>query len=219
MTEVIEKFEIRNRWTNAVQFTAEISVKPDMTYAVKLGLAVKWGVKARADLTGANLTGADLTGANLARAYLTGANLTGANLTGANLTGAYLTGAYLTGAYLPGAHLTGANLPGAYLTGAYLAGANLTGAKLAEVITISKTPIQVQGIGPWPVIIFDRHMKIGCQLHSLAEWEAFDNREIIAMDGRDAAKFWAINKDMLLGLARAHGRSFEPLAKALGEGQ
>jgi hypothetical protein len=194
MTEVIEKFEIRNRWTNAVQFTAEISVKPDMTYAVKLGLAVKWGVKARADLTGANLTGADLTGANLARAYLTGANLTGANLTGANLTGAYLTGAYL-------------------------AGANLTGAKLAEVITISKTPIQVQGIGPWPVIIFDRHMKIGCQLHSLAEWEAFDNREIIAMDGRDAAKFWAINKDMLLGLARAHGRSFEPLAKALGEGQ
>ena len=199
MSEVIEKFEVRNRWTNAVQFTAEISVKPDMTYAVKLGLAVKWGVKARANLDGA---------------YLAGANLDGANLAGANLAWANLDGAYLDGANLAGANLARANLDGANL-----AGANLDGAKLSDDITISKTPIQLQGIGPWPVIIFDQHMKIGCQFHSLAEWEAFDNREIIAMDGRDAAKFWATNKDMLLGLARAHGRSFEPFAKALGEGQ
>ena len=215
MTEVIEKFEVRNRWTNAVQFTAEISVKPDMTYAVKLGLAVKWGVK-----TGANLAGAYLDGANLAGANLDGANLDGANLAGAYLARANLAGAYLARANLARANLDGANLDGANLARANLAGAYLARAKLSEDITISKTPIQLQGIGPWPVIIFDQHMKIGCQFHSLAEWEAFDNRKIIAMDGRDAAKFWATNKDLLLGLARAHGRSFEPVpAKALGEGQ
>ena len=81
------KFEIRNRWTNEVQVTAEIECDESTSVSVKLGLAVKWAVKAPANLTGANLTGADLTGA-----YLTGANLTGANLTGAYLTGANLAG-------------------------------------------------------------------------------------------------------------------------------
>jgi hypothetical protein len=59
----LEKFEVRNRWTNAVQFTAEIEVTPDMAARGKLGLAVKWGVKSRADLSGADLYGADLSGA------------------------------------------------------------------------------------------------------------------------------------------------------------
>jgi hypothetical protein len=68
MTSTLEKFEIRNRFTNAVQFTAEISVTPDMTYSVKLGLAVKWAVKARADLARADLAGAYLAGAYLAGA-------------------------------------------------------------------------------------------------------------------------------------------------------
>ena len=48
---------------------------------------------ARANLTGANLTGANLTGANLTEADLYGANLTRADLYGANLTEANLTGA------------------------------------------------------------------------------------------------------------------------------
>ncbi len=39
----LEKLEVRNRWTNAVQFTAEIEVTPAMTHRVKLGLAVRWG--------------------------------------------------------------------------------------------------------------------------------------------------------------------------------
>ena len=86
------KFEIRNRWTNEVQVTAEIECDESTSVSVKLGLAVKWAVKAPANLTGANLTGADLTGA-----YLTGADLTGANLAGADLAGAYLAGANLAG--------------------------------------------------------------------------------------------------------------------------
>ena len=68
-------FEVRNRWTGEVQFTAQITCAPDATPAVKLGLAVKGGVKEKAYLAGANLAGADLAGA-----YLAGANLDGANL-------------------------------------------------------------------------------------------------------------------------------------------
>jgi len=105
-----EQFDVRNRWTNAVQFTAEITCAPDATYSVKLGLAVKWAVNARANLTDANLADANLAGANLADAYLTGANLTDANLAGANLTRAYLARANLAGANLADANFAGAKI-------------------------------------------------------------------------------------------------------------
>ena len=104
------KQEIRNRWTNAVQFTADITCAPDATIGVRIGLAVKWARK-----NGANLSGADLSGANLRGAYLRSADLSGANLRGANLSGAYLRGANLYDANLRDADLYGANLYGANL--------------------------------------------------------------------------------------------------------
>ena len=75
--KTIEKFEVRNRWTGAVQFTAEISATPDMFPSIKLGLAVDWARKNGADLRGADLRGADLRDADLRGADLRGANLYG----------------------------------------------------------------------------------------------------------------------------------------------
>ena len=98
MSKQLEKFEVHNRFTGAVQFTAKIETTPDMTPRVKLGLAVKWAVKERAYLADANLAGA----------YLADANLAGANLAGANLAGAYLADANLADANLAGANLAGA---------------------------------------------------------------------------------------------------------------
>ena len=121
MTEI---FNILNRFTGAVQFSAEIECKPDELPSIKLGLAVRVAVEA---------------GADLARA----------NLPGANLAGAYLAGANLTGAYLAGANLAGANLTGAYLARANLARANLAGAYLADAknadIAIARTRILSEG--------------------------------------------------------------------------
>ena len=74
------KQEIRNRWTNAVQFTADITCAPDATIGVRIGLAVKW-----ARQNGANLRDAKLSGADLRDADLSGANLRGADLRDANL--------------------------------------------------------------------------------------------------------------------------------------
>ena len=87
------KFEIKSRWTGAVQFTAEIECADEAPISLKIGLAVKWGIKSRADLSGADLYGADLSGANLSRANLYGADLYGANLSRANLSRADLYGA------------------------------------------------------------------------------------------------------------------------------
>jgi uncharacterized protein YjbI with pentapeptide repeats len=95
---------------------------------------------AKADLTGANLTGADLTGVNLQDAILTKANLAGADLSMANLRGANLVHADLRNATLLGTELRGANLMGATLYGAEglwvgrLGGTNLFDALLPESV-------------------------------------------------------------------------------------
>ena len=107
------KFDVLSYFTGKVQFTAEIECREDTDYSVKLGLAVQWAIKSRANLGGANLRGANLRGADLR-----GANLSDANLRGANLSGANLSGANLSGAYLGDANLRGANLSGAYLSDA-----------------------------------------------------------------------------------------------------
>jgi len=127
--QVTEKFEVRNRWTNRIQFTAEIKCNPDASIGVKLGLAVRWGYRSGAVLSGADLSGADLSGADLR-----GAVLSGAVLSGAVLSGAVLRGAVLSGAVLRDADLRGAVLRGAVLRDADLSGADLSGAPKIENI-------------------------------------------------------------------------------------
>ena len=144
------KFQIKNRWTSAVQFECELPTKYESkSYGVQLGAAVKIAVGARANLADAYLAGVDLTDANLTRANLMGAILAGANLMGAILAGAdlasaYLTDANLTRANLMGAILAGADLARADLTGAYLTSADLTGAYLASanLTSANLTPIR-----------------------------------------------------------------------------
>jgi hypothetical protein len=99
-TAATEMVEVRNRWTNRVQFTAEIVCRPDASIGVKLGLAVKWARKSDADLRGADLRGADLRGADLRDADLRGADLSGADLRDADLRDADLSDADLRGAVL-----------------------------------------------------------------------------------------------------------------------
>ena len=98
------KFDVLNRFTSAVQFTAEIECAPDAPISIKMGLAVRWAIKTGANLADANLADAYLAGANLADANLARAYLARANLAGANLADAYLARAYLARAYLAGAN-------------------------------------------------------------------------------------------------------------------
>ena len=108
--------------------------------------------------------------------------------------------ANLARANLAWANLARASLYGANLDGASLYGANLDGAKFGDGVTAARGIRQVLGLR-WPVTIFDNHMRIGCQLHSLADWAAFTKRDIVEMDGTDALLFWRRHKAMLLALA------------------
>ena len=107
------KFDVRNRYTGEVKFTADIDCTEGTPTSIKLGLAIRWAVASKADLSRAYLREANLSGA-----YLREANLSEANLSGADLSGADLSRAYLREANLSGANLSGADLSGAYLSGA-----------------------------------------------------------------------------------------------------
>ena len=54
------QFDVKNRSTGDVQFTAEINCIDDTPTSLKLGLAVRWAIKHDADLADANLAGANL---------------------------------------------------------------------------------------------------------------------------------------------------------------
>ena len=104
------KFEIKSRWTGSVKFTAEIDADDSTSHRVKIGLAVKWAIENRVDLSGADLRGAILRDADLSGAILRDADLSGAILRDADLRGADLRDADLSDADLSGADLRGADL-------------------------------------------------------------------------------------------------------------
>ena len=59
------QLEIKNRWSDDVQFVAEIDCDKDAALSLKVGLAVKWAFKSGANLCDANLRDANLRGADL----------------------------------------------------------------------------------------------------------------------------------------------------------
>jgi len=117
------KYEIKNRYTGEVQFTADIDCEENAPTGLKVGLSAKWGVVnnanlSEADLCWADLREADLRGADLREADLREANLSRANLREANLSEADLRWADLRWADLREAGLIVLQLPlwTAYIT-------------------------------------------------------------------------------------------------------
>ena len=127
---------------------------------------------------------------------------------------ANLRGANLSGANLSDASLSGADLRDASLSDAYLSGANLSDASFGEGVTAEQGVLQLIGLR-WDVIIFDAHMRIGCQMHPLSDWASFDDRRIAEMDGVHALRFWRQHKSALLTLAQ-RGNAPAAIAKAEG---
>ena len=85
------KYDVLNRYSGDVQFTADIDCKDSDSHSVKITAAIHWAIENKANLSGANLRGANLSWANLSGANLSWANLSWANLSEANLSGANLS--------------------------------------------------------------------------------------------------------------------------------
>ena len=194
-------------WNGNVLHTIEAdNIKAAMEALVKseanLSGVNLWGANlSGVNLRGANIWGANLWEANLSGVNLSGANLRGTNLSGANLRGADLSGADLRGANLSGADLCGANLRGVDLRGVDLRGANLRGATYRKGTPLTKNPIQIDGL-TWPILILDAHLKIGCELHTFVEWEAFTDKEISRME-EQALTWWKQHKEAIFAVIKA----------------
>jgi len=115
------KFDVKNRYTGDVQFTAEIECDDNADMSIKLGLAIQWGYKNKKPLEGANMEGANMAGANMADANMAGANMEGANMARANMAVANMEGANMAGANMAGANMAGANMAGANMAVANMA--------------------------------------------------------------------------------------------------
>jgi len=124
------KFEIKNWLSGAVIFTAEIECADDAPLSIKLGLAVKKAVEAKASLRSADLSYADLRSADLRSADLSYADLRSADLRSADLSSADLSYADLRSADLSYADLRSADLRSADLSYADLRSADLRYADL-----------------------------------------------------------------------------------------
>jgi Pentapeptide repeats (8 copies) len=96
--------------------------------------------------------------------------------------------------------LIGANLRVADLSGADLSGARLSGAIYGDA-TMGKRIVQLSGLR-WPICIFDNHIKIGCEMHTVEAWRSFSDDYIMAMN-IDALEFWEKCKAIILGIAEA----------------
>ena len=217
------KFDVSNRFTGDVQFTAEIDCDDTVARSVKMGLAIKWGLKQRANLRGANLweanlrganlweanlwevdlRGANLRGANLWQADLWEADLRGANLRRANLWQADLRKADLRGANLRGANLREADLRGADLREANLLGADLRGANLCLYDDVGNAYIRFIQTDVYQVAYTADHIQIGCEKHSIGDWMAFDDARIRLMDGKFAVEWWAKWKPIITQMIEA----------------
>ena len=104
-------------------------------------------------------------------------------------------------ANLSGANLYGANLSGAHLYGANLSVANLSGADLCGE-KLTKTPLQILGF-KYFVLILNRQIKIGCEIHNAEKWRNFKDSEIEKMD-EGALTWWKIHKEAILSLHKIH---------------
>jgi len=150
-----------------------------------------------ADLRGVDLREADLRGVDARGVDARGADLRYADLREADLRGVDARGVDLFRTNLRDADLRDVNLFGAKLRDADLFGANLFGEKLTT------TPTQVIGY-KYFIFIAGEKMKIGCELHSIDEWNNFKRRDIVKMDGDNAWLWWKEHKPLIMPIAKHH---------------
>ena len=67
---------------------------------------------------------------------------------------------------------------------------------------VSKSLIQINGLR-WIVTINDVGIQIGCEHHSTADWDLFDDSRIAQMSD-DAVDFWKKYKQAIIDLANVH---------------
>lgn len=68
------------------------------------------------------------------------------------------------------------------------------------------SPIVITG-AKYHITITDKHIRIGCKFHRIADWFGFSDQKIISMDGKCALKFWRTWKPILINICDGERRA------------
>jgi len=115
--------QIKNRWNGSVLFSHEAE---ENSMKITLSMAIK----ARANLSGSDLSDSNLSGSDLSDSNLSGSNLSGSDLSDSNLSGSDLSGSNLSDSNLSDSNLSGSDLSGSNLSDSNLRGSNLSDSDL-----------------------------------------------------------------------------------------
>ncbi|MDB5490576.1 MAG: pentapeptide repeat family protein [Micavibrio sp.] len=196
--DIMHQYSVKSASTETLLFSGQYR-----TLSECVAEAVACGVSMRsADFRNANLINAELDGGDFSGALFSGANLTGANLSEADLRRTDFSNAVLHGAILCDSDLSYSDFSGALFGATEIAGATLLNCifstlsaftlpfdeadMIRDCIFInscetpcpfSRQPLVVRGLSA-PVMVMDRHIKIGHQifpLDSIPAWIASGN--------------------------------------------
>jgi len=146
------------------------------------------------DLRGNDLSDSDLSGSNLSDSDLSGSNLSNSDLRGSDLRLSALSDSNLSGSNFSNSDLRWSDLSGSNLSNSNLGYSNLGGSDLEN------THVSRLYGHPWEITVYPESLAIGCERHTIEEWERFTEKEIGMMD-RQALAWWAKWQDSILSYA------------------
>lgn len=200
------------------------SIKACAEDAAQSGIPLDGADMRRANLINAALDGARLRGARFDGANLMGANLSEADLSGTNFRDAGLQNACLCFSTMNDCAFTGASFGGTDIAGAHIAhglfdtlsaftlnfrdAAQLSGCRFKNpdetLCLFSRPPVVLAGL-QYPVILMDRHIKIGAMALSHDDWRRYanDNRPHRRLDEGSLHAFIGLYGHTIDALIRA----------------
>jgi hypothetical protein len=134
----MEKFDVLNRWTGKVQFTAEIETTPDMARGWKLRLAVAWALANSMPVKSAMLDGADFTdyicpsgsrfdGSSFVDSSFDGSSFVGSSFVGSSFVGSSFVGSSFDDSSFDGSSFVGSSFDGSSFVGSSFVGSSFDG--------------------------------------------------------------------------------------------
>ena len=192
--ELKEILDLHKKWLNNARSGARANLSyADLRYADLSSADLR-----SADLSSANLRYADLRSADLRSADLSYADLRSAGLRYADLRSADLSSANLRSADLSYADLRYADLSSADLRYADLRYADLRYADLSFA-TGEMTYIKSLQCEKYYISYTHSKLNIGCQSHTIKEWQEFSDDVISKMDN-GALEWWTKWKPVIMNI-------------------
>jgi hypothetical protein len=184
--------------------------------AFKRASAVLSAIEKKINITNADLSNAiwhdntvfdsvDFTGCDFSNAVLNGAKFKNCNFACAMFYKASLNGCVFIDCNLDGAIFHHTSLKNSDLGTIKLGLSDFHDTALVNCKcngeTIAVEPIFISGLD-YPIVVVGDKISIGCETHTVSEWESYGTKETIKLDAKKAANFWNKWKEDIISISK-----------------